>query len=112
VTGAIVFGNVYTQLLEYLVPADLVMYAAMVIAVIVLRRRAPAIERPYRTPALPLTTAIYVSLALVLVIDLAYLAPATSRIGYLIVASGIPVYALWRRAHRAVVHVPAESPIS
>ena len=112
VTGAIAFGNVYTQLLEYLVPADLVMYAAMVIAVVVLRRRAPSIDRPYRTPALPLTTAIYVSLALVLVIDLAYLAPATSGIGYLIVASGIPVYALWRRAHRVAAHVPAESPVS
>jgi APA family basic amino acid/polyamine antiporter len=96
--GAITFGNVYTQLLEYIVPADLVMYAAMVLAVLVLRRRAPMIERPYRTPALPLTTAIYVSLALVLVIDLAWLAPATSGIGYLIVASGIPIHAFWRRA--------------
>ena len=102
-SGAITFGNVYTQLLEYIVPADLVMYAAMVLAVLVLRRRAPLFERPYRTPALPLTTAIYVGLALALVIDLAWLAPATSGIGYLIVASGIPVYALWRHARRRAV---------
>jgi amino acid transporter len=77
------------------------MYAAMVLAVIVLRRRAPALERPYRTPALAVTTTIYVGLALLLVVDLAWLAPATSGIGYLIVASGIPAYALWRRAHSA-----------
>ena len=96
-TGAVAFGNVYTQLLEYIVPADLVMYAAMVLAVVVLRRRAPALDRPYRTPRLSITTAIYVGLALVLVVDLGLLAPATSGIGYLIVASGIPVYALWRR---------------
>ena len=110
-TGVITFGNVYTQLLEYIVPADLVMYAAMVLAVLVLRRRAPLLDRPYRTPALPLTTAIYAGLALALVIDLAWLAPATSGIGYLIVASGIPVYALWRHAHGRTLH-PASEPLS
>ncbi|NUQ19572.1 MAG: amino acid permease [Gemmatimonadaceae bacterium] len=99
-TGAITFGNVYTQLLEYIVPADLVMYAAMVLAVVVLRRRAPDAARPYRTLGYPLTPAVYVALALLLVADLAWLAPATSGIGYLIVATGIPAYALWRRRVR------------
>ena len=99
-TGAMTFGNVYTQLLEYIVPADLVMYAAMVLAVVVLRRRAPAIDRPYRTPGYPLTPAIYVAIALLLVADLAWLAPATSGTGCLIVATGIPAYALWRRGVR------------
>jgi APA family basic amino acid/polyamine antiporter len=77
------------------------MYVAMVGAVLVLRRRAPLLERPYRTPWLAATTAVYVGLALVLVVDLAWLAPATSGIGYLIVASGIPAYALWRRQRTA-----------
>ena len=95
--GALTFGNVYTQLLEYIVPADLVMYAAMVLAVVVLRRRAPEQPRPYRTMGYPLTPGIYVALALLLVVDLAWLAPSTSGIGYLIVASGIPAYLLWRR---------------
>jgi len=45
------------------------------------------------------------------VIDLAWLAPATSGIGYLIVASGIPVYALWRHAHGRTLH-PASDPLS
>ena len=48
-TGSRTFGNLYTQLLEYIVPADLVMYALMVIAVVVLRRRVPSAPRPYRT---------------------------------------------------------------
>ena len=96
--GTLTFGNVYTQLLEYIVPADLVMYAAMVLAVVVLRRRAPEQPRPYRTMGYPLTPGIYVALALLLVVDLAWLAPSTSGIGYLIVASGIPAYLLWRRS--------------
>jgi APA family basic amino acid/polyamine antiporter len=95
-TGARTFGNLYTQLLEYIVPADLVMYAVMVVAVVVMRRRMPATSRPYRTWGYPFVPSLYVALALLLVADLAYLAPSTSGIGYLIVASGIPIYLLWR----------------
>ena len=96
-SGATTFGNLYTQLLEYIVPADLVMFAVMVLAVVVLRRRAPDLQRPYRTWGYPFVPAVYVALALLLVVDLAYLAPSTSGIGYLIVASGLPVYLVWRR---------------
>src|SRR4029453_14276118 len=52
-TGAFTFGNVYTQLLEYIVSADLIFYVLMVGAVIVMRRKAPEIERPYRTFGYP-----------------------------------------------------------
>jgi APA family basic amino acid/polyamine antiporter len=72
------------------------MYAVMVVAVVVLRRRAPLVQRPYRTWGYPIVPALYVGLALLLVVDLAYLAPSTSGIGYLIVASGVPVYLAWR----------------
>ena len=96
-TGALTYGNVYTQLLEYIVSADMIFYALMVAAVIVMRRKAPHVERPYRTIGYPLVPLIYISLALLIVIDLAYLAPSTSGIGYLLVLTGIPVYFVWRR---------------
>src|SRR2546423_3543275 len=48
-TGVVTYGNVYTQLLEYIVSADLIFYFLMVLAVIVLRRKWPNAERPYRT---------------------------------------------------------------
>ncbi len=97
-TGAVTYGNVYTQLLEYIVSADLVFYALMVGAVIVMRRRAPELERPYRTFGYPIVPLVYIVLAVLLVIDLAYLAPETSGIGYLLVLTGIPVYLVWRRS--------------
>ena len=97
-SGAVVYGNVYTQLLEYIVPADLVLFVLMVGAVIVLRHKAPGIERPYRTWGYPVVPAVYMTLAMVLVLDLAYLAPSTSGIGYLLVLSGVPFYFAWRRA--------------
>ena len=69
----ITYGNVYTQLLEYIISADLIFYALMVGAVIVMRRKAPTAERPYRTVGYPLVPLVYIVLALVLVIDLAIL---------------------------------------
>ena len=96
-TAAVTYGNVYTQLLEYIISADLIFYALMVGAVIVMRRKAPQVERPYRTLGYPIVPLIYITLALLIVLDLAYLAPSTSGIGYLLVLTGIPVYFLWRK---------------
>jgi len=100
-TGTITFGNVYSQLIEYLTSADLVFYALMVAAVIVLRKKATAIERPYRTMGYPLVPLIYIGLALLFVLDLGYLTPRTAGPGYLIVLTGLPVYLIWRRQAKA-----------
>lgn len=96
-TGAETFGNVYIQLLEYIVSADLILYVLMVGAVIVMRRKAPDIERPYRTFGYPLVPLIYIVIAGLFIIDLAILAPSTSGIGYLLVFTGIPIYFVWSR---------------
>ncbi|MDT5060721.1 MAG: hypothetical protein QOH63_1180 [Acidobacteriota bacterium] len=101
-TGAVTYtyGNVYTQLLEYIVSADLVFYALMVGAVIVMRRKRPDIERPYRTLGYPVVPIIYILIAALLVIDLALLKRNTSGIGYLLVLTGLPVYFIWRKSAR------------
>jgi APA family basic amino acid/polyamine antiporter len=95
-TGAMTYGNVFTQLLEYAIPVDLVFYGLMTGAVIILRKKAPDAERPHRTVGYPVTPLIYISIAALLNLDLAYLAPETSGIGYLLVLSGIPIYLIWR----------------
>ena len=93
------YGNVYNQLLEYIVSADLLFYLLMVVAVILLRRTNPDAERPYRTWGYPIVPTVSIVLSGLLVVDLAWLAPATSGIGILIVLSGVPVYFLWRLRH-------------
>src|SRR6266568_2861578 len=97
-TGQVIYGGVYGQLLDYVVSADLIFYALMVGAVFVMRRKAPELERPYRTLGYPVVPVIYILIALLLVIDLAYLTPKTAGIGYLLVLTGIPVYLIWRRS--------------
>jgi APA family basic amino acid/polyamine antiporter len=96
-TGTIVYGNVYIQLLEYIVSADLLFYILLVAAVMVLRRKNPDAQRPYRTWGYPLVPIISILFAALLIVDLAWIAPATSGIGIAIVLTGVPVYLSWRK---------------
>jgi len=74
----------------------LVFYLLMVVAVILLRRKKPNAERPYRTWCYPIVPIVSIGLSALLTIDLAWLAPATSGIGILIVLTGVPAYFVWR----------------
>jgi APA family basic amino acid/polyamine antiporter len=96
-THQVVYGNVYNQLLEYIVSADLLFYMLMVVAVMILRRTKPDAGRPYRTWGYPFVPIISVLLAGLLIVDLGFLAPATSGIGILIVLTGVPAYFFWRK---------------
>ncbi|MGC8643377.1 MAG: APC family permease [Isosphaeraceae bacterium] len=90
------YGNLYSDLLEYIIPVDVTFYTLMVGAVIALRIKAPLLNRPYRTVAYPIPALIYMALAVFLVADFIYLKPQTSGIGFLIVLAGIPVYLIWQ----------------
>ena len=92
-----VFGNVYTDLLSYIVSVDLISAALSVLAVIVLRSKKPKMQRPYRTLGYPITPIIFLCLSLFVTLTLVYLAPTTAGIGYLLALTGIPVYFIWSR---------------
>jgi APA family basic amino acid/polyamine antiporter len=69
----------------------------MVVGLMILRRTKPDAERPYRTWGYPIVPIISILLAGLLIIDLGFLAPATSGIGILIVLTGAPAYFFWRK---------------
>jgi APA family basic amino acid/polyamine antiporter len=96
-THEVTYGNVYNQLLEYIISADLLFYLLMVVALIILRRQRPDAERPYRTWGYPFVPILSILLAALLIVDLAFLAPATSGIGIAIVMTGVPAYFFWRK---------------
>jgi APA family basic amino acid/polyamine antiporter len=96
-TQKVVYGNVYNQLLEYIISADLLFYVLMIVGLMILRRAKPDAERPYRTWGYPIIPIISILLAGLLIIDLGFLAPATSGIGILIVLTGVPAYFFWRK---------------
>ena len=96
-TQRVVYGNVYNQLLEYIISADLLFYVLMIVGLMILRLVKPYPKLPYRTWGYPIIPIISILLAGLLIIDLGFLAPATSGIGILIVLTGVPAYFFWRK---------------
>jgi APA family basic amino acid/polyamine antiporter len=91
-------SGTYGQLLDYVIFAALVFYFLTTFALFRLRRLRPDLPRPVKAFGYPVLPALYmVAVAGLMVILLVY-RPLYTWPGLLIVALGIPVYALWRRA--------------
>ncbi|HEU5161855.1 MAG TPA: APC family permease, partial [Thermoanaerobaculia bacterium] len=95
--GAPTYGNLYSNLLNYVVFAVLIFYILTIAAVFVLRRKRPDAERPYRAFGYPLVPILYIIAAAVILVVLALYLTSTTWPGLLIVLTGIPAYALWSR---------------
>jgi APA family basic amino acid/polyamine antiporter len=93
-------SGTYSQLLKYVVAAELALSVLLVLAVPVLRRKQPDRSRPYRTWGYPVTPVLYAVLVTCATVLLTIANPATTWPGYLLVASGVPVYFIWRGARR------------
>jgi len=90
-------SGTYSQLLDYIIFAALLFYVLTVIGIFILRRRRPEAERPYKAFGYPLVPALYVLLAVLIMVDLLIYKPRFTWRGLLIVLAGLPVYYLWRR---------------
>ena len=90
----------YSDLLEYVISADILFYVLLVVAVIVLRRKRPDLPRPFRTPGYPILPLFYATVGAVLIAVLLAGHPRTTWPGYLLVLTGVPVYFAWRRRAR------------
>ena len=70
----------------------------------VLRRKLPAAPRRYRTPGYPVVPALFVLVALWLVINTLNASPVESAAGLVLIALGLPLYFYFRASgwlHRA-----------
>ncbi len=97
-SGAVSYGNVYGQLLDYVVFAVLIFYVLTIAGLFVLRRKQPDAERPYRAFGYPLVPSLYIAVAVGILLALALYRTQTTWPGVLLVLTGVPVYWLWRRA--------------
>lgn len=92
------YGNLYSNLLEYVISAALIFYILTIAGVIRLRLKRPQAERPYRTIGYPLLPVLYILGALAVVVCLLTYRAATTWPGLMIVAFGIPVYLAVQKA--------------
>jgi APA family basic amino acid/polyamine antiporter len=90
------YGNLYSNLLDYVISAALIFYILTIAAVFRLRWTRPDAERPYRTYGYPIVPALYTVGAGAILICLFVYRPATTWPGLAIVAAGLPVYWLTR----------------
>ena len=91
------YGNLYGNLLDYIISAALLFYVLTIAAVFRLRKTMPDVPRPYRTFGYPIVPALYIVAAAVIMVVLLIYRPATTWPGFVIVLLGIPVFALLRR---------------
>jgi len=96
-TGAEEYGNLYSNLLDYVIFAVLIFYILTIAGLFILRHTQPDLPRPYRTWGYPLVPAAYLGMALTIATVLLLYKTQTTWPGLLIVLTGVPVYFVWRR---------------
>jgi len=96
-TGAVRYGNLYSDLLDYVVFAVLIFYVLTIAGLFVLRRRRPDAERPYRAFGFPIVPALYIVAATVIMLALILYKTQTTWPGLVLVLLGVPVYWIWRQ---------------
>ena len=94
-TGA--YGNLYSNLLDYVISAALIFYILTIAGLFRLRSTRPDAERPYRAFGYPIVPALYIVGAATILAVLFIYKTSTTWPGLVIVLLGVPVYFAWRR---------------
>jgi APA family basic amino acid/polyamine antiporter len=94
------YGNLYSNLLDYVISAALIFYILTIAGVIRLRKTRPHLERPYKVPGYPLVPLFYIVGAATVLVMLFVYRPATTWPGLAIVILGALVYAFVNPARK------------
>jgi APA family basic amino acid/polyamine antiporter len=94
------YGNLYSNLLDWVISATLLFYILTILAVFRLRITRPDAERPYRIWGYPFVPLLYIVGASILVAVLFRYRAANTIPGLIVVFLGLPVYSLLRISHR------------
>src|SRR5216684_4540666 len=99
--GAVTYGNLYSDLLNYVVFSVLIFYVLTIAGIFVLRAKRPNADRPYRAFGYPFIPLLYIVAALAIMFVLLLYKTQTAWPGLVIVVLGVPVYLLWSRRSAA-----------
>jgi APA family basic amino acid/polyamine antiporter len=91
------YGNLYSNLLDYVVFAALLFYALTIGGIFRLRWKRPDAERPYKAFGYPVLPLLYIVAATGIMVVLLLYQTQTAGLGMAIVLLGVPVYWLWSR---------------
>ena len=107
-TGETSYGNLYGDLLTYVISAALIFYILTIAGIFRLRYTRRDAERPYRAFGYPVIPALYIiGAAVILAVLFVYQAKITWP-GLIIVATGVPVYFIWRNMGKAMPELESD----
>jgi APA family basic amino acid/polyamine antiporter len=88
----------YDQILNYVVSVDFIWFGLTALSLFVFRRAAKSDGGGvgFRVPGHPFTTAFFAAACALIVVATVINAPGNSALGFAILATGVPVYFLWR----------------
>jgi APA family basic amino acid/polyamine antiporter len=87
-----VYGNLYSNLLDWVISAALLFYVLAIAGVIRLRFTRPDAPRPFKTPGYPLVPLFYIVTGLAILYCLFAYRASTTWPGLVIVICGVPIY--------------------
>lgn len=90
--SVLIWWGTFDQLTDLLIFAAFIFYGATALGVILLRRREPKAERPYKVFAYPVLPAVFALFCFALVVNTIIEAPLQSLTGLGLIATGIPIY--------------------
>ncbi|PYK31253.1 MAG: amino acid transporter [Verrucomicrobia bacterium] len=92
------YGNLYGNLLDYVISAALIFYILTILGIFVLHKKRPDAERPYKAWGYPIVPLLYIIGASVILAVLFIYQTATTWPGLIIVLTGVPIYFFWRKS--------------
>jgi APA family basic amino acid/polyamine antiporter len=94
------YGNLYSNLLEYVISAALIFYILTISGIFRLRKTRPDVPRPYRAFGYPVVPALYLVGAATILVVLFFYRTATTWPGLVIIVLGLPAFLWWNRQNR------------
>jgi len=92
----------FNQLFTYVIFGEWIFFGMTVASVIVLRKKRPDLERPYKTWGYPVTPVLFVLAAIYVAISALIGQFRNAMGGLLIIIIGIPAYFFWRTDRRGI----------
>lgn len=92
----------YDQIFTYVIFAGWIFYALGAVAVFILRKKQPDVQRPYKVPFYPVIPILFIVVATWFVINTIVEQTADSMVGLLLLVAGIPFYLYWQKQMKSV----------
>jgi APA family basic amino acid/polyamine antiporter len=96
-SALIVLSGRYRQLFTYVIFSSWILYGMATASVLVLRRKRPDLERPYRTLGYPVVPVLFVMVAAALILSTLRQSPRESFMGLGLILAGLPFYFHWKK---------------